>query len=89
MRMIKEILAALMMLIVGLLMEIGTFPPYLDSYNFLYILVVNQIIGLILHGIRRIREKVEKKRKQKKDQKERPSLIELKSQTKKSVIIEV
>ena len=55
MRMIKEILAAIMMLIVGLLMEIGNYKSYIDSYNFLYILATNQIIGLVLHGLRRMR----------------------------------
>ena len=49
---VRELLAALFFLLIGNLMEMGTI-------NFLYILMGNALISIILHIIRRIKEGVE------------------------------
>ena len=49
MRIVRELLAALTMIIIGQLMEI-------DPKNYLYVLMVNPIITLFLHILRRIKE---------------------------------
>ena len=49
MRIVRELLAALTMIIIGQLMEI-------DPKNYLYVLMINPIITLFLHILRRIKE---------------------------------
>ena len=52
MRVLREIIAAITMVMIGQLMEI-------DPNNLLYVLMINPIIAMLLHVARRIKEKFE------------------------------